>query len=106
MVSRFTNIKNRARTAKISTMPRSRSEATVHLELYKLLVEKQRLQQELDTLEQRQQQIHERLAVLNTQVTELEVAKLEKPVTRPTSVNPTSTNSAEQSPFDTFLLEY
>lgn len=64
---------------KVSTMPRQQTEATAHLEMYKLLVEKQRLQQELQTLDQRQQQIHERLAVLEGQVAGLEqtTAKLQ-----------------------------
>jgi hypothetical protein len=57
---------------KISTMPRNQTAATAHLEMYKLLVEKQRLELELETLEQRQQQIIERLTSLEAQVGDLE----------------------------------
>ncbi|MBW4466653.1 MAG: hypothetical protein KME07_14615 [Pegethrix bostrychoides GSE-TBD4-15B] len=54
-------------------MPRKQTAATAHLELYKLLIEKQRLEQELETLEQRQQQITERLTALASETGELEL---------------------------------
>ncbi len=54
-------------------MPRKQTAATAHLELYKLLIEKQRLEQELETLEQRQQQITERLTALASEAGELEL---------------------------------
>lgn len=57
---------------KISTMPRRQSEASHYLDIYKLTVEKKRLQQELASLEQRQQRIQARLALLNTQIEDLE----------------------------------
>lgn len=46
---------------KISSMPRKQSEATTHLELYKMSVEKNRLQQELENLKNREKQIQKRL---------------------------------------------
>lgn len=46
---------------KISSMPRKQSEATTHLEIYKMSVEKNRLQQELETLKNREKQIIKRL---------------------------------------------
>lgn len=57
---------------KVSTMPRQKTEATAFLDLYKLVIEKKRLQQELHSLEQRRQQITDRIAVLDGQVAELE----------------------------------
>ncbi|MEB3357301.1 MAG: hypothetical protein VKK04_11295 [Synechococcales bacterium] len=57
---------------KISSMPRQKSEAATFLDIYKLLVEQKRLQQELASMEQRQQQITRRLAVIERQVSYLE----------------------------------
>ena len=57
---------------KISTMPRQQSEAAAFLDIYKLVIEKKRLQQELESMEQRRQQILTRLVVLDSQVAELE----------------------------------
>lgn len=57
---------------KISTMPRQQTEAAAFLDIYKLVIEKKRLQQELDGMDQRRQQILNRLAVLNQQVSDLE----------------------------------
>ncbi len=53
---------------KISTMPRQASEAASYLDLHKLVIEKRRLQQELDAIEQRKQQIDARLETLITQI--------------------------------------
>ncbi|MDJ0517293.1 MAG: hypothetical protein QNJ74_13935 [Trichodesmium sp. MO_231.B1] len=50
---------------KLSSMPRQRSEATTYLTVYKNVVEKERLQKELQNLERRCNQIKERLAVLD-----------------------------------------
>jgi hypothetical protein len=57
---------------KVSTMPRPQSEAAAFLDIYKLVIEKKRLQQELQTIDQRRDQILNRLAVLENQVTALE----------------------------------
>lgn len=57
---------------KISTMPRQASEAAAFLDVYKLVVEKKRLQQELQHLDARRQQICDRLTVLDAQVAALE----------------------------------
>lgn len=53
---------------KLSSMPVQRSEARVHLNVYKLAVEKERLEQELRNLETRRQQLRERLGILNNQI--------------------------------------
>lgn len=57
---------------KISTMPRQRSEATHYLDIYRLTIERKRLQQELNGLERRCQQINQRLTTIDTQVNLLE----------------------------------
>lgn len=49
---------------KISTMPRQHTEAAHYLDMYKLTVEKKRLQQELQSLEERKLGIQERLAAI------------------------------------------
>jgi chromosome segregation ATPase len=96
---------------KISTMPRPQSEATAHLEMYKLLVEKNRLQQELTSLDQRQQQITERLAGLESQVKQLEsTAKQLQTPAPPTKRSESRSESrpelAERPEFQTLFLEY
>ncbi|MBW4658642.1 MAG: hypothetical protein KME15_08210 [Drouetiella hepatica Uher 2000/2452] len=57
---------------KISTMPRQQTEAAAVLDLYKLAIEKNRLQQELQDIELRRLQILSRLTVLEGQVDSLE----------------------------------
>lgn len=59
---------------KISTMPRPQTEAAAFLDIYKLVVEKKRLQAELESMDERRQQIGDRLAVLETQITHMESA--------------------------------
>ncbi|WP_138500633.1 hypothetical protein [Nostoc sp. PA-18-2419] len=54
--------------AKISSMPPQRSQARVYLNAYKMMVEKERLEQELQKLEARRHQIQQRLAILNSQI--------------------------------------
>ncbi len=57
-------ISRRSIPPKISTIPRQQSEATDYLSLYQLAIEKERLERELQTLEQRSYQIQNRLAVI------------------------------------------
>ncbi|MFP4135393.1 MAG: gas vesicle protein [Halothece sp.] len=52
---------------KISSMPRQKSEASIHLEIYKISVEKHRLQQELQNLKNRELRIKKRLEEIETQ---------------------------------------
>ena len=52
---------------KVSTLPRQRTEAAHYLDLYKLTVEKKRIQQELENLEQRRERLYARLAELDQQ---------------------------------------
>lgn len=57
---------------KFSTMPRQKTEASTYLDLYKLALEKKRLQQDLQNIEKRRQQILKRLAILEIQIAEQE----------------------------------
>lgn len=96
---------------KISTMPRPQSEASAHLEMYKLLVEKHRLQQELQSLDQRQQQIVERLAALEGQVSQLD-ATATKLATKLQATTSTPQPAKRPEPremrpeYNTLFLEY
>lgn len=51
---------------KASNIPRRKTAATAYLEAYKLAVEKERLQRELATLEDRKQQILQRLSQIDS----------------------------------------
>jgi len=98
-------------------MPRQKTEAAAFLDLYKLVIEKKRLQQELQSLAQRRQQITNRLAVLDSQVAELEndVQQMREEVPIPAveltvrSVGKMEKMAIAPSPPDTFntlFLEY
>jgi len=78
-----------------------------YLDVYKLVSEKKRLQQELDQVEQRRDRILKRLEVLETQVQELEQTaqhlRLDHEV-KPPAISPKQTAQSES--FNTFFLEY
>jgi hypothetical protein len=52
---------------KVSTMPRQKTEAAHYLDMYKLTVEKKRLQQELESIDERRLRLLERLAEIDQQ---------------------------------------
>ncbi|NMF85320.1 gas vesicle protein [Nodosilinea sp. P-1105] len=52
---------------KVSTLPRQRTEADHYLDMYKLTVEKKRIQQELENMNQRRQRLLARLADIEQQ---------------------------------------
>ena len=94
---------------KISTMPRPKSEASAYLNMYQLAVEKRRLQQELQQIEQRRILIQQRLIDLDRQIAETgadyqQPQSLNKPHLPTTikSVAPTQ----ETKDFKTMLVEY
>ncbi|MBC7880218.1 MAG: gas vesicle protein [Anaerolineae bacterium] len=69
---------------KVSSMPRQNSEAAAYLDIYKLAIEKERLLNELNGLEQRSKHIRERLAILSTQVHSIESpAQAVAPIAKP-----------------------
>lgn len=96
---------------KVSTMPRNKTEASCQLELYKLITEKQRLNQELELVQQRTQQINQRLSVLNTQIgsTEKTIQEM-RGIVPEVSTDITVTNDKKTFPktnnLSTFYLEY
>ena len=87
---------------KISTMPRPQTEATAYLNLYKLAIEKKRLQYELDSIEHRRHRIQKRLSFLESQVAEMQQATHESAP----KLAPVSKNSAPDSALNTLFLEY
>lgn len=93
---------------KISTMPRKNSEASQQLELYKLVTEQQRIQQELIFMEQRVQQLKQRLTVLDSQrnSTEKAIQDLRKVVPNSPKDLTSSQPVVEVSKFQTYYLEY
>ncbi len=98
---------------KISTLPRQQTEATAFLDIYKLVIEKKRLEQELQGMEQRRQQIVDRLSLLETQVSTLENKAHQFRGTNqsilPPAQKPTARRSEAAPPvetLDTLFLEY
>ena len=93
---------------KISTMPRQKTEAAAYLDIYKLVNEKKRLQQELGILEERRVRIQQRLEVIEQQVSGLEKdahqLRDSDPAQIPPSVTPLPIPSSED--FNTLFLEY
>jgi hypothetical protein len=92
---------------RISTMPRQNTEAAAYLNLYKLSVEKKRLQYELETIDQRRQRIQKRLAFLDSQVTELEKSPEKLGTDTPKVMCPIARKAApDTASFNTLYLEY
>ena len=54
--------------AKISTMPRTKTDASSQLDLYKMVTERQRIQRELLSLKERTAVLQKRLDLLNSQI--------------------------------------
>lgn len=57
---------------KLCTIPREESEAAEQLELYKMVTKRQRILQELDSMEQRIQLLKQQLSGLDSQIEETE----------------------------------
>ncbi|MGE5655726.1 MAG: gas vesicle protein [Actinomycetota bacterium] len=96
---------------KISTMPRNQSEASIQLDLYKLVTEKQRIEQELRLVEQRNQQLNQRLSILVAQISDAQEKFRElsqnSPTTTPITPTPTRIyNLPNLETFETVYLEY
>lgn len=67
------NLRNRGlNRPKISTMPRFKSETSEQLKLYKMVSNRQRLQQELKFMAERMEQLKQHLSDLDTQIEETE----------------------------------
>ena len=110
-------------TPKISSLPRHNSEVADYLRMYQITLEKRRLEQELDNLDLRREQIHQRLSMLNEEMGEIINStkfQLENPEATPPKVatsrrdlvqriqkKPTPKPQESQSDrFHAFLLEY
>jgi predicted nucleic acid-binding Zn-ribbon protein len=99
---------------KISSMPRQQSEDHACLEVYKLVVERKRLQRELDGIEQRKAQLQKRIAVLEQDITrwDREIQQSRKqtsPKAATRSASKPSRSPAVQpndADYDTLMLEY
>ncbi len=93
---------------KISTMPRPQTAAATYLDLYKLVTEQQRLEQELETLEQRRDRIQTRLTELELHISTLATAAQQPPAPAPAiSLRPNQRQStAPIEQFSTVFLEY
>ena len=93
-------------------MPRQGSEAAQYLDIYKLTVEKKRLQAQLADLDQRRHRIQARLAELNAQTTDLEQGaqqlRQSSGAAAPSSMvfPPGYDDSPEGEHFDTVTLDY
>ncbi|MBD1913929.1 MULTISPECIES: hypothetical protein [unclassified Leptolyngbya] len=93
---------------KISTMPRQKSEAAAFLDIYKLVVEKKRLQQELESLDQRRQQICDRITVLDRHVAHMEnsVDQMRAAEGNPVQPPPVVLPPDHVDTFDMLFLDY
>ncbi len=92
---------------KLSTMPRQKTEASAYLDMYKLALEKKRLQQELQNIEQRRQQILQRLALLDVQMAEQEKNAKQLREAPPADAQlPVQPAFSQSGNFDTMFLEY
>ncbi len=89
---------------KIKSMPRQKSEAAVYLDVYKLAVERERLERELSTLQHRSVQIQERVAEINKQVNGLEKGAQESREPLAAPVKPVS--AASTGDYKTLFFEY
>lgn len=96
-------------------MPRQQSEASHYLNIYKLTIEKKRLQQELNSLAQRRDRIQERLAALEQEVVALdhkasELREATTPATQslsePSSVIYPPATSETTDAYKTVTLDY
>lgn len=96
---------------KISTMPRQKSEAAAFLDIYKVTVEKKRLQQEIQTIDQRRVTICQRIAALDSQLEALEQTVQQmrndsSEESRSLFATDTDSDSPTTTGFSTFTLDY
>ena len=81
---------------KVSTMPRQATEAAQYLDMYKLTVEKKRLQQELEYIDDRRQRLCDRLAEIEqaTEGLDAKAAAMRDPAVAPRTQPPQSMSFA------------
>lgn len=97
---------------KISTMPRTHSEASEQLELYKMVTKRERILQEMQITEQRLAALKQQLVAVDTQIKDSEenIQKLrQSPLTSPPPQATKTTQKESKSTtsnFQTFNLDY
>ncbi|MBF2028622.1 MAG: hypothetical protein IGS48_17965 [Oscillatoriales cyanobacterium C42_A2020_001] len=88
-------------------MPRQKTEAAAYLDIYKLVTERKRLEQELEALEQRRDRIIKRLEVLDQQTAAADEAAHQLRAGVPQGKSRTqSANAVSTENFNTLFLEY
>ncbi|MBE9158527.1 hypothetical protein IQ265_17045 [Nodosilinea sp. LEGE 06152] len=101
-------------------MPRPQTAAAQYLDMYKLTVEKTRLQQELEYIDERRQQLCDRLTEINQAIDELDAKSTvlrqpAQPAARPQGMNfaptanvylPERTTQAAPDTYNTLMLDY
>jgi HPt (histidine-containing phosphotransfer) domain-containing protein len=89
-------------------MPRAKTEAAAYLDIYKLVTERKRLEQELEALDQRRDRILRRLEILSHQTATLEQAahQFREATSAATLPALTQPSSLSESHFRTIYLEY
>jgi len=83
-------------------MPRQKTEATTYLSIYKLSVEKKRLEDELQHLESRKAQIEQRLTTLHQDIAALKASVPDDQPPPPPSIQ----QALKDQGFETIFLEY
>ena len=93
--------------AKISTMPRTKTDASSQLDLYKMVTEKQRIQRELLNLKERTNILQRRLDILDAQIesTEQSIYRSRQPRLSSRILGKLNTHSDIPS-YNTFEIEY
>lgn len=85
---------------KISTMPRIKSETSEQLKLYKMVSDRQRIQQEVKFMTERLEQLKQHLSDLDTQIqqTELSIQNLrQSPSDQTQTMRVTPTNNTSET---------
>jgi predicted nuclease with TOPRIM domain len=91
---------------KVSSIPRQQTEASAYLDIYKLVNEKKRLQQELEKLEQRRDRIQQRLQTIDVEVEQLKQSAQNLSQDTPVEKQIAALAQTIQSDFSTLFLEY
>ena len=94
--------------AKISTMPRPKSDASSQLDLYKMVTEKQRIQRDMSSIKEKMGLLQQRLDILNEQIkaTEKTIHKFRQPHSNTSQNIARSSIFVESNNYQTFEVEY
>ncbi|MFN6199883.1 MAG: gas vesicle protein [Dolichospermum sp.] len=94
--------------AKISTMPRPKSDASSQFDLYKMVREKQRIQRDMSSIKEKMGLLQQRLDILNEQIeaTEKTIHKFRQPHSNTSQNIARSSIFVESNNYQTFEVEY